>query len=218
MMIVHGTSDNFVRFNPTNGFHAPTSSAVAFWSQNAMCPDGAGQELPDNDAGDGSTIHLTSFGPCSDHTEVLLYRVDGGGHTWPGGGTQNGLGNTNRDVHASELALDFFKRNPMPNSPTSAVLDLPDDTGFRIEAYPNPSRETLQLSLQIDRASLLSIEALNQLGQVVHRQELVAPRGESIIRLALGLETAPAGVFVLRVHDQWGRTASTTLVRLASFR
>jgi len=49
-------------------------------------------------------------------SEVVLWTLKGGGHTWPGGGRMPGqwtLGQINKDVSATELIWDFFERHPM---------------------------------------------------------------------------------------------------------
>ncbi|NMD03070.1 MAG: phospholipase, partial [Bacteroidales bacterium] len=50
----------------------------------------------------------------SDGTEVILYAVEGGGHTWPGGFQYLPawiIGKTSRDIDANEVIWAFFKRH-----------------------------------------------------------------------------------------------------------
>ena len=46
---------------------------------------------------------------------VVLYKIEGGGHTWPGQ-TQVGafLGKTALDLKANDLIWGFFRKHPMP--------------------------------------------------------------------------------------------------------
>jgi polyhydroxybutyrate depolymerase len=47
-------------------------------------------------------------------TEVILYSVDGGGHTWPGGFQYLPawlIGKTSRDIDANEVIWEFFKKH-----------------------------------------------------------------------------------------------------------
>jgi len=49
-------------------------------------------------------------------TEVVLWTLNDGGHTWPGGLTsmsEEKLGKVNKDISASELMWEFFKKHPM---------------------------------------------------------------------------------------------------------
>jgi len=65
--------------------------------------------LPDLDPNDGSTVTHRHWQGCQ--ADVELIRIDGGGHTWPGGDAYldaDQVGTLNRDFSASEAALDFF--------------------------------------------------------------------------------------------------------------
>lgn len=69
------------------------------------------QDLPDRDPGDGSRVRLHRFG----RGEVLLYEIQGGGHTWAGiPKTTNRLrrngGTPTRDIHASDEIAAFWGR------------------------------------------------------------------------------------------------------------
>ena len=51
---------------------------------------------------------------CAGDAEVVLYTVQGGGHTWPGGYRylpERFIGKTNMDVDANTLIWEFFKRH-----------------------------------------------------------------------------------------------------------
>jgi len=47
--------------------------------------------------------------------EVVFYTIAGGGHSWPGGGSLPKIivGNTNRDIDATEMMWDFFRQHPL---------------------------------------------------------------------------------------------------------
>jgi polyhydroxybutyrate depolymerase len=53
-------------------------------------------------------------------TEVALVRLDGGGHTWPGGAQYLPallVGRVCRDFDATRLIWEFFKAHPRPGGP-----------------------------------------------------------------------------------------------------
>jgi polyhydroxybutyrate depolymerase len=57
---------------------------------------------------------MKRWGPCKDETEVVLWTLEDGGHTWPGGRTlpaakKWGQGNTSQSIWASEAMWNFFK-------------------------------------------------------------------------------------------------------------
>jgi len=60
-----------------------------------------------------------SYGGCKGNAEVVFYRIDGGGHTWPDSPSAEvyekiGLGKTNKDINASNLMWSFFEGHPLP--------------------------------------------------------------------------------------------------------
>ena len=113
ILIIHGTRDGIVPYNATTFMFKETLSvdkAVAYWVQRNGCdPRPEVEELADRDPDDGTRVTLERYG--GGEAPVVLCRVEGGGHTWPGG-KEPGLGLTtgplSRDVAASELIWQFF--------------------------------------------------------------------------------------------------------------
>jgi polyhydroxybutyrate depolymerase len=82
-----------------------------FWANTDGCGPSTDTAVPDV-AEDDTHTTLTHFGSCKDNADVMLYRVIGGGHTWPGGLQYLGkwlIGKTSRDFDASETIWAFFK-------------------------------------------------------------------------------------------------------------
>jgi polyhydroxybutyrate depolymerase len=111
LMLVHGSSDQIV---PWNGYLGVLSvdATVAKWTQLNQCPvaQAMTQALPDS-ASDGTTVNLTRYPGCAGGTELRLYRVNNGGHTWPGGQIQyqpaSIVGNTSMDIKATTEIWNF---------------------------------------------------------------------------------------------------------------
>ena len=81
-------------------------------------------QLPNLNTQDGSTVTMIQY-IDGDHyetssgdkrpAEVLFYRIEGGGHTWPSGMDHPAfLGNVNRDINATEEIWKFFSRHELP--------------------------------------------------------------------------------------------------------
>jgi len=63
---------------------------------------------------DGTSVRVETFSQCTNGTEVILYAIVGGGHTWPGGWQYSSeliIGKTCRDIDACEVIWDFFQRH-----------------------------------------------------------------------------------------------------------
>jgi len=60
---------------------------------------------------DGTSVEISRYQDCEQGTEVVLVKVNGGGHTWPGGAQYlpvGIVGKVSREINASEMILDFF--------------------------------------------------------------------------------------------------------------
>jgi polyhydroxybutyrate depolymerase len=90
-----------------------TDDTATFWAEHDDCVTTPGvEDLPNKDPGDNSIVRRAVYPGCRG-TEVVLYTVDRGGHTWPGGPQylpQAVVGRVNRDIDASAVIWDFFKR------------------------------------------------------------------------------------------------------------
>ena len=71
------------------------------------------EELPDV-ANDGTRVIWQTYSGGRDGAEVVLVRIEGGGHTWPGRDPRTSvLGRSTRIVLANDLMWDFFEKHPM---------------------------------------------------------------------------------------------------------
>lgn len=123
-MLIQGTADPIVPFDGDGILFSAASVTPSFWAgYNNCAPDSVVTDFPDLVTTDTSTVTLIEYTDCDAGTEVLFYRINGGGHSWPGGGALPPfLGKTNQDINASSEIWNFFQRNPHPNPP-GAVLE-----------------------------------------------------------------------------------------------
>ncbi len=122
VLLVHGTDDPIVPYgggpvqgDPKRGRVVSVEETAARWRTVNRCSgEGSLTELPHRDPDDHTRVRVTRWEPEDDGSgsEVVLAVVEGGGHTWPGGlqyQPQSKIGVTAGDVHASDLAVDFFR-------------------------------------------------------------------------------------------------------------
>jgi polyhydroxybutyrate depolymerase len=134
VMHIHGTNDFVVSYNGGFG-NKSVDEVLGFWRSFNNCPaDAVIVNLPDL-VQEGSTVQTQTWTPCMDSTEVVLYKVINGGHTWPGSVGTTGLGNTNRDIIASDEIWKFVSRFSL-NIFTGLTQK---NTEAIIRIYPNPS-------------------------------------------------------------------------------
>ena len=112
-MFFLGTDDPIFRWVGLVGDGFETLSAEAtitlYASLNNCNTDFDLDSIPDFAPDDSSTVRRWRYSGCTYGTEVLMYGIDGGSHTWPGSPYEAPyLGCTNRDIHASQLIIDFL--------------------------------------------------------------------------------------------------------------
>lgn len=114
VMIIHGTADAIVPYEglPWEYGFASVPSTALYWAEHNGCGfDSTETRLADVSAGDNTTVDLIEY-DCDPEYPVLLYRVNGGGHTWPGNIDflpQLTWGRVSMDIDASELIWEFFR-------------------------------------------------------------------------------------------------------------
>jgi len=74
---------------------------MEFWSDLNACTKDELINIPDIDKSDNSTVSLTKKKGGSYNNEVWFYKIEGGGHDWPGAWG-------NKDIDASEEIWKFF--------------------------------------------------------------------------------------------------------------
>lgn len=120
MIYVFGTDDPFVPYyggyvsNDTElELVVGVQDAVDFWKNNNNTQAALSVEnLPDLNPNDNSTVTVFEYinGDCNG-SKVKFYKINGGGHTWPGVVVPNtSLGVTNLDINASQELWDFFQQ------------------------------------------------------------------------------------------------------------
>jgi len=109
----HGTAD---RFAPYQGGSSPISPDLF-----PSIRDWAGRAARRNQCkGDPSDTRITAsvrrlaYTNCAENADVILYTVEGGGHTWPGGKPLPEwiVGRTTREINASSVMWEFFVQHP----------------------------------------------------------------------------------------------------------
>jgi polyhydroxybutyrate depolymerase len=117
----HGTDDEFVPFKGGIGdrklfqivFHSVDYSIQA-WVKADGCPEKPVVSDMPTKIDDGTTVQRKTYGPGKDGAEVILFTINGGGHTWPGREVgQSLLGKSTKNISVNDLMWEFFKRHPM---------------------------------------------------------------------------------------------------------
>ncbi len=96
--------------------------SAALFAQVGVCATPPSTSALPDTATDGTRVRRTAYTGCREGGEVVLYTIEGGGHTWPGGPPVGRLvGRVSRDIDATRTMLDFFDAHPAAVNP---LLDL----------------------------------------------------------------------------------------------
>lgn len=105
----HGTSDIIVPWGGQAYGSESVDVTTAFWKNNGACTDTDPTQVYQN--GDTTCVE---YSQCQGGVAVRLCKIEGGGHQWPGGGPNGGIGKQTQDISASETLIEFFLAHPMP--------------------------------------------------------------------------------------------------------
>ena len=123
VMHFHGTADSIVPFGgPSIGTpkfltFKSVEETVHLCAKADGCPETpVVEDLPDK-ADDGTRVKRKTYGPGKDGAEVVLFEIEGGGHTWPGQEPPvRFIGKSTKDISANDLMWEFFKKHPLRSS------------------------------------------------------------------------------------------------------
>jgi polyhydroxybutyrate depolymerase len=114
VVMMNGTSDPIVHYN---GGHVGSYSVLSaedsskYWAKLNGCPSKPQhQKMPPREKA-GMKTEVDTYDDCQKSAQVVLYSIDGGGNTWPGGEqylVEKVIGKTSSDVNANEVMWSFF--------------------------------------------------------------------------------------------------------------
>ena len=94
---------------PERGLAAPTEDVAADWATTNGCPPSPTIEILPT-SGDGLAVTKLTW-QAPGRPSVVVYRIDGGGHTWPGGAQylpRRIVGPVAKDLDATGIILEAF--------------------------------------------------------------------------------------------------------------
>ncbi len=120
LAFVHGTADREFPLDGRDFTHDPDGlrllsmdETLALWTGRDGCSGGPTTSSVPDTVDDGTSTRLDAWS-CAGGAAVLYYRVEGGGHTWPGSPVTFSptLGPESQDFSASAALMDFFLAHP----------------------------------------------------------------------------------------------------------
>jgi polyhydroxybutyrate depolymerase len=162
---IHGTNDEVTYWEGDIynyggwGAYLSIPNTFDFWVQKNDCVQFTVESLPDNAPFDGSTIESTKYSNGINHNEVWLYKVEGGGHDWPGSWG-------NMDIDASVEIWKFFQM-VMENN-VYGVNDMHENHSFKLhQNYPNPFLSETTVSYELMEKQHVTVSIYDSFGKEI---------------------------------------------------
>jgi len=115
ILLIHGTADPVVPYAGTELFPGGRDVLQAWLVHNRCRRLPRVRPVPDTVTSDASRVVKFFTRRCAAGSEIGFYRVENGGHTWPGADTDLPLvGATNQDIDANVEFATFFLRHQLP--------------------------------------------------------------------------------------------------------
>lgn len=192
VMEIHGTADLVVPYTGGNA-NLPVDTTILYWvSYNHCNPLPVVTTLPDVAVNDGCTAEHAVYQGGDNGSSVELYKIVGGGHTWPG--APLAIGVTNMDFSASREIWRFFNQYSLNNLVTFQADELKSESG-EVLIYPNPSAKGV--TIQFNNAAERNLALYNNMGVLIteiktHSQkyELDLMKGFYFLRIEEGSKYA----------------------------
>lgn len=153
---IHGTLDGVVPYLGNTTSKAVEDVSLSWATKNGCNTTPSITQVPNTNTTDGATAERYLYsGGNSGHT-VELFKVTGGGHTWPGAPIPLPMsGNTCMDFSASIEIWRFFSQYDRSNS-----ISLNQTAVQELEIYPNPSSGMIYLKSeqQINEVTIIDLQ------------------------------------------------------------
>ena len=111
---INGTADPVTPYEggrqPGGARVLSVEDTVKIWAHFNVCNKSPEvQEI--HGLNNGPLVSVLTYGSCKNHSQVKLYRIEGGGHVWPGESedlSSSGVGKLSAGIDASEEIWKFF--------------------------------------------------------------------------------------------------------------
>jgi polyhydroxybutyrate depolymerase len=123
VMHFHGTDDQFAPFKGGKGTKSLSSTdfysvehSIQAWVKVNGCKEQPTTEQLPGKLKDGTKVTKKTYSGGKNGAEVVLFVVEGGGHTWPGREPLfKYLGKSTQNISANDLMWEFFQMHSLPD-------------------------------------------------------------------------------------------------------
>lgn len=106
VVIFHGTADRLLPYAGNPPLTQPVREWAASWAARNGCAATPSTTFQKDE------VKSETWASCQAGADVVLYSIDGKGHSWPGSRMPAEI--TTRTISATDIIWDFFSAHPMP--------------------------------------------------------------------------------------------------------
>ncbi|MGM0479221.1 MAG: extracellular catalytic domain type 1 short-chain-length polyhydroxyalkanoate depolymerase [Bacteroidota bacterium] len=199
IMQIHGTQDPTVPYNGgTNNVAIP--DVIDYWVQQTNCNTTPTiDQVPDTDPNDGCTAEHHVYTGGDQGATVEHFKIEDGGHTWPGAPVNIGV--TNQDIDASIEIWRFFSQYSKDD-----LVGLDNEEGNatnELFVFPNPGNGLFKIEGDV---AVESYTVRDMSGRLIHSQS------DSDVLKSIDLRTAGSGVYVVELVTEKRRVQKRLIV------
>ena len=190
VMEIHGTADGTVPY-AGNALFISVDNLVDFWVQHNNCSSIPSiTQVPDINSTDGCTAEHHVYDSGDSGSRVELYKIIGGGHTWPGAPVIIGV--TNMDFSASAEIWRFFRRYDLNGLITGVNENITRVPEFNV--YPNPGQGQFMITFSGFSEKVITVS--NYQGQIIQRFACNSTKAE------LNIENKGIYLVTVKINDR----------------
>ncbi|MFZ9521646.1 MAG: hypothetical protein ACO3A4_14320 [Silvanigrellaceae bacterium] len=121
MLIMNSPDDKFIPWQGgamkrgVGGTLLSVDATIDFWKNWNRCTETKQEVRPKAVPTDKTNVTVTRHTRCQGNASVVLQKIEGGGHTWPGGEAQPAwlVGVTSQEVNATQETWNFFEKQSL---------------------------------------------------------------------------------------------------------
>lgn len=184
---IHGTEDQTVPYDG-NSTSKSIEDVVALWVNKNNCNSTPiVTQIPNTNTSDGATAEQFLYTNGTNNHTVELFKVTGGGHTWPGAMHLPGMGNTCQDFSATKEIWRFFSQY---NSNQPVSIEQLETENFDI--YPNPTTGIVHIN---HKEAIEQISLFDNAGRFLRT---LTPTGNSTVDMS----ALKAGIYFMEITSK----------------
>lgn len=200
VMQIHNTADPVVLYDGSE-FGVAIDPLMEKWRNLNFCSETVDTTaIPDSDVNDGSTVEKISWEDCYSNRKTVLFKINGGGHTWPG--STFVFAPTNNDINASREIWEFFLQYTEPIAVNVKELQATPP----LVIAPNPAVD--QINISTTGYLIEELMLWDNLGRLVDRVPAVNEQNYQ-----MNLNHLTPGVYVLRAKTQGGWSSQKIIIQ-----